>query len=613
MEVTLHQPYSFMRQGKRDNQEDYRYPNEDAPSALNPVFVLCDGVGGNNYGEVASQTVANTLGQVISAMDLSQGLSGEHLSDALGRAYDALDERAVNAEYREMSTTMALLVIHGRGVTMAHLGDSRIYQFRPSQGIIYRSEDHSLVNDYVRKGYITPHEAINHPQGNVITRCLSPTLPGQPRDMATMVCTDDVEPGDYFLLCSDGVLHGLSDDQLATVLLNESMSDELKLNQIAQMCENSDDNNTAILIPVCGVMRDDEPGGTSVETDRTSEPLYETREIVDHSEIEEVAPPRRLAKESWTRRLLKRVFGRILPVSLVMFLSWNLPSAQNRDLSHLFDDLVPCLDTVCVGNTFVDSLQNVVAHGDSSAMMLLWQSYMRGDSVARDYDHALQWMAVAFAHGYRNDIQRMMCGELQGIDSPFRQYVLGMKAFMVDKDLNTACQLFEQVEKQGIADGIAMQALIMASNRNPKKNVSKAVKMLEDAIEHGSNAAYYYLGRLYESGTVTAGDPEKALDLLEAAALNGHAAAQCHLGEKYFEGNGVNINLIFAFEYYEMANRQMQLSPQAARHMKRCYEMHAGDVHRAEEIARCTQQLDEVTANNWLSAMLSAVDDKSID
>ena len=102
-----------------------------------------------------------------------------------------------------MGTTMTFVCFHQGGCMMAHIGDSRIYQVRPGQGIVYRSEDHSLVNSMVRAGVISPEQSIDHPQSNVITRCMEPKDPDRDRCMATVVSTTDVRRGDYFLLCTD--------------------------------------------------------------------------------------------------------------------------------------------------------------------------------------------------------------------------------------------------------------------------------------------------------------------------------------------------------------------------------------------------------------------------
>ena len=252
MNIKLSQAYSFCQMGQRSTQEDARYPDQDVISRQQRFFVVCDGVGGSEKGEVASASVCQSFAESLSSIDLNAMVFGQQaFSEALNEAYRALDAKD-NRENHDMATTMTFVCFHQGGCMMAHMGDSRIYQVRPGQGIIYRSEDHSLVNSMVRAGVISPEQGIDHPQGNVITRYMEPKDPDKERFMATVVSTTDVRQGDYFLLCTDGVLHQVKDDQLEAILLS-GKSDQEKCDLLATLCETSSDNNTAILVHVASV------------------------------------------------------------------------------------------------------------------------------------------------------------------------------------------------------------------------------------------------------------------------------------------------------------------------------------------------------------------------
>lgn len=252
MEIILNQPYSFCQLGKRGNQEDARFPDDNVPQGYKAAFVVCDGVGGQDKGEVASRTVADAFGEYIENIDLSKPFTDEDFSRSLGFAFDALQKR-MNGDSKQMATTLTFVCFHSEGVFMAHIGDSRIYHIRPHVGILYQSEDHSLINALVHSGNITPEEAINHPQSNVITRCMGYVAPGQNRPTATTYNIKDVEAGDYFFLCSDGVLHKVDDSKLISILSSDN-SDKDKLGYIADLSKNSSDNNTAYLIGVKDVL-----------------------------------------------------------------------------------------------------------------------------------------------------------------------------------------------------------------------------------------------------------------------------------------------------------------------------------------------------------------------
>ena len=247
MKIRLSQPYSFTRQGARDYQEDARFPDTDLPSSEQRFFLVCDGVGGSEHGEIASKTVCRAFAKKMPAISDNTLFSNDDFAKVLDYAYAELDKAARKAS-GDMATTLTFVCFHAGGCVMAHIGDSRIYQIRPQQGIIYRSDDHSLVNSMVHNGIISPEEAENHPRRNVITRCMEPVGDGQNRSPATLIRTDDIAADDYFLLCSDGVLENITDDQLVEILTDTAATDEDKINQIKRICNDSDDNNTAVLI-----------------------------------------------------------------------------------------------------------------------------------------------------------------------------------------------------------------------------------------------------------------------------------------------------------------------------------------------------------------------------
>lgn len=270
MEIKLRNAYSFRGLGCRDNQEDSRYPDADTVDVAGArCFVVCDGVGGAAKGEVASSTAARAIGTFIDSLNHDAPFTGEELMDALDAGYTALDNASDNTN-RGMGTTMTLAVFHKGGVTVAHIGDSRIYHIRPTQGILYRSEDHSLVNALVRTGNITPEEAIGHPRSNVITRCMSAAV-DHARDNATAVMLTDIMPGDVFLLMSDGVLHCVDDDELCSTMAMD-IPDEAKRDLLRQKCAESPDNNTLWMITVGDVLPpvdndDTAPAGLPENTD----------------------------------------------------------------------------------------------------------------------------------------------------------------------------------------------------------------------------------------------------------------------------------------------------------------------------------------------------------
>lgn len=248
MKIEIGQPYSFKQLGRRDNQEDSRYPDEDIPQHYTTFFVVCDGVGGCDKGEVASALVCDTIADYLDEIDEESLFTVDDFQKMITKVFNNIDKSSTS-DREGMATTLTFVCFHAGGCLAAHIGDSRIYQIRPNSGVLYRSNDHSLVNALVHSGNLTPDAAINHPDDNIITRCIGATKRGEERSKATVMQIDDIEAGDYFFLCSDGVLKCIDDNQLLKIL-SENADDEMKIKEIAKLSECSDDNNTAYLIPV---------------------------------------------------------------------------------------------------------------------------------------------------------------------------------------------------------------------------------------------------------------------------------------------------------------------------------------------------------------------------
>lgn len=263
MKITIKQPLSFSEIGLKDNQEDFLWPLPNAVTVDDRVFLMCDGMGGHDNGELASKTAATALGKYLTSHPSPDGIVTKAMFEqALAYAYDELD-KVDNGAVKKMGTTMTCLVLHRGGALVAHIGDSRVYHIRPSladehgrSGIIYQSADHSLVNDLLRSGEITEEEAADFPQKNVITRAMQPHL--ERRYKADILNIDDVQAGDYFFLCCDGVLEQLTNDTLGEILKNQTLDDNAKINAIKKVCDGkTHDNYTCWLIPVLDVQKEE--------------------------------------------------------------------------------------------------------------------------------------------------------------------------------------------------------------------------------------------------------------------------------------------------------------------------------------------------------------------
>ncbi len=250
--MKIFQPQAMHQLGKRDNQEDAIFPKLGNATENDRLFIVCDGMGGHESGEVASNSICQSISYFLKDVN-PDTFSGEDFKKALKYAFDELDKLDQNPDNpRKMGTTLTFLYLGNNSALIAHIGDSRVYQLRRhkkgTMSILHRTEDHSLVNDLYRAGVITEEETKTHPRRNVITRAIQPNLEERPK--ATVFETKNVREGDYFFLCSDGVLESI-DDHILKRILESNSSDEDKIEEIKKRCDgNSKDNNSAYLVRI---------------------------------------------------------------------------------------------------------------------------------------------------------------------------------------------------------------------------------------------------------------------------------------------------------------------------------------------------------------------------
>ncbi len=238
-----------------------RQGNEDAfiIDDTHGLYVVCDGMGGHNAGEVASARAIEVVGQFVQEHFATVRQLAEAPTTQNWLAVQALVEEAVQAACAEiyrmaqadpnkrgMGTTFVGLFIAGDKAVIGHVGDSRIYQLR--QGKAHRlTEDHTLIAAQLKAGTITKSEASQSPYRNVITRAV-----GIQESVQVDTLLFDLLPGDLYLLCSDG-LHGYLTDGEAEGLLNTKPWEQLpkKLIDLANS-RGGKDNITAVVVGMGG-------------------------------------------------------------------------------------------------------------------------------------------------------------------------------------------------------------------------------------------------------------------------------------------------------------------------------------------------------------------------
>ena len=186
-----------------------RRANEDSLYARAPLFAVADGMGGAQAGEIASGIAVETLGAGVPEGESPEARLAEVVKQANGRIHELSRTDETRAG---MGTTMTVLLVGEDDVTVAHVGDSRAYRLRGGE-FERMTEDHSLVEEFLRQGKLTEEEARNHPQRSVITRALGPDS-----QVEVDTATWPARAGDTYLICSDGLTTMVEEARIADLL-----------------------------------------------------------------------------------------------------------------------------------------------------------------------------------------------------------------------------------------------------------------------------------------------------------------------------------------------------------------------------------------------------------
>jgi protein phosphatase len=239
-----------------------REGNEDSSASdVNlGLLVIADGMGGYRSGEVASAiavakvvTVVNSKLKLIHdrrAGAVARSVRAEVMESAVQEANAAVHDTAQSEIHcRGMGTTIIAALIHENRITVAHVGDSRLYRFRDAS-LEQMTTDHSLVQALIDRGVYTPEEALTHTPRNLVTRAL-----GVERSVEVDILEDDVRPNDIYLLCTDGLNEMVNDENIHLTLNKYSANLEMAANQLIKQANDAGgkDNISVILARPKGV------------------------------------------------------------------------------------------------------------------------------------------------------------------------------------------------------------------------------------------------------------------------------------------------------------------------------------------------------------------------
>ncbi|MGI9035861.1 MAG: protein phosphatase 2C domain-containing protein [Pyrinomonadaceae bacterium] len=228
------------------------------------LFVVCDGVGGAQAGDVASQMATEMLGEAF-----ANARDGGDVEDLMRVAIEKANEAIYQMSHdlpqlATMATTIVALHIVGNIATIGHVGDSRLYRIDSRGNLFRETQDHSVVEEEVRAGRMTSAQAAHHPSKNVISRAL-----GADKTVEVDLKTIMFEPNTSFLLCSDGVTRHIEDHEIRELLRSGKEPAEICA-EMKNICyeRGAEDNLTAIVVRAAGAVADTETEENTIATAR---------------------------------------------------------------------------------------------------------------------------------------------------------------------------------------------------------------------------------------------------------------------------------------------------------------------------------------------------------
>jgi PPM family protein phosphatase len=308
-----------------------RRRNEDEYVVEPPLFAVADGMGGAQAGELASSLAAGA----VRDDNFDAGSGERHVAELIQEANRRVYQRSSeDAAVSGMGTTMTVALVEDGTVSFGHVGDSRAYLIRDG-ALEQLTEDHSLVAELVRSGQLSPEEAETHPQRSVITRAL-----GSDPDVDVDTFAIEAQPGDLFMLCSDGLTSMVDDDViLRTVEKNrENLQATAKALVKAANKGGGEDNITVVFFEI---------------GEETGEPLEETAQYptIDQMEAEAddedtldeldrvpavdtmIVPPGEAAKYAQAARP-KKTRSRVIPALLLILIALAVVAIVLWTLRH---------------------------------------------------------------------------------------------------------------------------------------------------------------------------------------------------------------------------------------------------------------------------------------
>jgi protein phosphatase len=233
LNMSIKSEFFISEKGKREINED------SLEFQCGKFYVICDGIGGNGNGQIASKLVAETVKESL--------LKSKSILEAIEESERVLSSyKKKNPITEAMATTIAIAELLENSILVSWCGDSRVYQFRKGK-IIFKTRDHTWTANAVKECILSSAEALFHPRANELTKSIKDSSKPAKLEQALI---EDIQPNDYLLICSDGITESWIDSDLEVLFSNFISSSEV-IKELQKQCEIfSEDNYSAIVINV---------------------------------------------------------------------------------------------------------------------------------------------------------------------------------------------------------------------------------------------------------------------------------------------------------------------------------------------------------------------------
>ncbi|MEO6587964.1 MAG: protein phosphatase 2C domain-containing protein [Pyrinomonadaceae bacterium] len=268
------------------------------------IYAVADGVGGAQAGDVASQMAIEIVGEAFINMK-STGDAEETMKVAIERANEAIFQMSNELpQLSTMATTIVALQIKDNIATIGHVGDSRLYRIDGNGTLFRETQDHSVVEEEVRAGRMTPEQAANHPSRNIISRALG-AEPTVKVDLKTIM----FEPNTTFLICSDGITRHITDDEINALLFSANQPASI-CQRMKEICydRGAEDNLTAVIVRALESAEDVQTAAADFEEDTIATarpPLAASAGFSNSGSFEQQSTPQNFAVENYETQKLQ--------------------------------------------------------------------------------------------------------------------------------------------------------------------------------------------------------------------------------------------------------------------------------------------------------------------